>query len=241
MMKTTLCILLSLVYLPSVFAQDTVSSLGSSNYRITLSYGISSIDPKDINDHIAISNTLSGSTTKTIKSVPEMAITFSMLPMQDDKIILFRCGYMSIQRSYQLTIPETRDTFLVTGSTTVSIHETYTAYPLSLGVGLSSLNQTSQVSIEFIYGLGYIKEETSFVSSAGQRTSASRSLFSPAIGFRIAGQTTVRISAHMGITLELGYRGLTFDEYEDDVSEEPANIKFSYSGFHGNVGLSIIF
>jgi hypothetical protein len=240
-MKTIFFTLSLVLILPSLQAQDTVSSPPLSKYKLSFGYGIYAINPSEINDHISTSNDVFGSTTRTIRSIPEIAATFSMRPLQDNQILLLRGGYMSIQRSYQVSIPETQNSPIATAYTTGTIKESYTAYPLSIGVGLASFTFDSQIQIEFIYGLGYINEETSYTSSTGKGTSYSRSFFSPAYGFRIAGQTTVRLSDKIGITLELGYRGLVFDEYEDDTSTQPANIKFSYSGLNGSVGLSIIF
>jgi hypothetical protein len=201
--------------------------------------------PYNIRNHLPIylskSNDVFGSITRTIKSIPEIAATFSLRPLQDNQILLLRGGYMSIPRSYQISIPETQNSPVATGYTKGTIKEIYSTYPLSIGVGLASFTFDSQIQIEFIYGLGYIDEETSYTSSTGKGTSYSRSFFSPAYGFRIAGQTTIRFSDKIGITLELGYRGLVFDEYEEDTSTQPANIKFSFSGVNGSVGLSIIF
>ncbi len=240
-MRTILFFLSLVLLLQSLQAQDTISSSTLLKYKLSLSYGINAINPSDINDHISTSNDVFGSTTATIKSISEIAATFSVRPLQDNQILLFRGGYMSIQRSFQVSIPETQNSPVATGYTTGTIKEIYTAYPLSIGVGLASFTFDSQIQIEFIYGLGYINEETSYTSSTGKGTSYSKSFFSPAYGFRIAGQTTVRFSDKIGITLELGYRGLAFDEYEEDTSTQPANIKFSYSGLSGSVGLSIIF
>ncbi|MGD0589553.1 MAG: hypothetical protein ABSA44_01980 [Bacteroidota bacterium] len=240
-MKTILFLLSLILFRQSLQAQDSASSPVLSKYKLSFSYGIYAINPTDINDHISTSNDVFGSTTRTIKSIPEIAATFSLRPLQDNQILLLRGGYMSIQRSYQVSIPETQNTPTTTGYTTGTIKEIYTAYPLSIGVGLASFTFDSQIQIEFIYGLGYIDEETSYTSSTGKGTSYSRSFFSPAYGFRIAGQTTVRFSDKIGLTFELGYRGLAFDEYEEDTSTQPANIKFSFSGVNGSVGLSIIF
>ncbi len=239
-MKSILFILSLILLLPSLQAQDIVSSSALSKYKLSFSYGIYAIDPTAINDHISTSNDVFGSNTRIIRSIPEIAATFSLRPLQDNQIILLRGGYMSIQRSYQVSIPETQNSPTTTGYTAGTIKEIYTAYPLSIGVGLASFTFDSQIQIEFIYGLGYINEETSYTSSIGKATSYSRSFFSPAYGFRVAGQTTVRFSDKIGVTLELGYRGLAFDEFEDDTSTKSANIKFSFSGINGSVGLSII-
>jgi len=240
-MKTIIAILSLPLLFQSLQAQDSISSFALSKSKLSLSFGVYAINPTDINDHISSSNDIFGSTTRTIRSIPEIAATFSIRPLHDNQIFLVRGGYMSIDRSYQVSIPETQNSPVTKGYSSGTIKETYTAYPLSIGVGLASSSFDSQIQIEFIYGLGYINEETSYTSSTGKGTSYSRSFFSPAYGFRIAGQTTIRFSDKIGITLETGYRGLTFDEYEEDTSTQPANIKFSYSGINGSVGLSIIF
>jgi hypothetical protein len=241
-MKKNIALLSMILLFQSLQAQDSVSSPALSKYKLSLSYGIYAIDPTAINDHITASNEILGSSAKTLRSIPEVAATFSLRPLHDNQILLVRGGYMSIERSYQVSIPETtRDSAYVIGYIPGTIKETYTFYPFSIGVGLASSTFDSQIQIEFIYGLGYIDEEASYTSSAGRRTSSSRSFFSSAYGFRIEGQTTVRFSDKIGLTFELGYRGLAFDEYEDEATTQPLDIKFSLSGINGSVGLSILF
>jgi hypothetical protein len=240
-MKAPMLILTTGLLLQPSMAQDAAPSSEPLKYKITFSYGIYGINPNDINDHIRISNDLFGSTTKTIKSVPELAATFAVRPLGGYGIILLRGGSMSVERAYNIAVPETRDTSTITGYATATVKETYTAYPLSFGVGFASSTYDMQAQIEFIYGLGYIREETSYVSTAGRTTSYSRSLFSPAYGFRIGAQTTIRFSANIGLTLEIAYRGLIFDDYENEASAQPAGMKFSYSGINGSIGLSCIF
>jgi hypothetical protein len=231
-----------LVFIPlyPLFAQDP-SFTPDGKYKLTLTYGISAVNPTEINEHILTSNTVFTSMTKQIKSIAEMSAAFSIRPSQDNKIVLLRGGYISLERSYQLSIPETRDTISTTGYTTGTIKETYTAYPLSLGVGLTSSTNDSQIQLEFIFGLGYIEEEGSYTSASGRKTNYLRTLFSPAYGLRIAGQTTVRLAERIGLTLELGYRWLSFRDFEDEATGQPSNIIFSYSGINGAIGLSIIF
>jgi hypothetical protein len=213
----------------------------SPMYKFTFSFGFSVINPEEINEHISISKSLFTSTTRTIKSAPEFAATFVLRPMQDNKIFLLRGSYISIERTYNFSVPETRDTSTVTGYTSGNIRETYTAYPLSIGAGLTSSTFDSQMQIEFIFGLGYIVEEGSYISSTGRKTSYIRSLFSPGYGLRFAGNTTVQITNNIGFTLELAYRFLTFHEYEDETTTQPSDIKFSYSGIQGMIGLSVNF
>jgi hypothetical protein len=240
-MKTITAILSLLLLFQSLQAQDSISSFALSKSKLSLSFGVYAINPTDINDHISSSNEILGSSAKTVMSIPEIAATFSFQPLHDNQILLIRGGYMSIDRSYQISIPETQNSPVTTGYASGTIKETFTAYPLSVGVGLASSTFDSQIQFEFIYGLGYIDEEASYTSSLGKTTSYSRSFFSPAYGFRIAGQTTVRFSENVGLTLEVGYRGLAFDEYEDEATTQPLDIKFSYSGINGSVGLSILF
>jgi hypothetical protein len=240
-MKISTFILSLILFLQSSQAQDSISSSPLSKYKLSLSYGVYAVKPSDINDHISTSNAAFGSSARTIRSIPEIAATFSFRPLHDKQILLVRGGYMSIERSFQVSIPETQNSPVATAYTTGTIKEIYSAYPLSIGVGLASSTFDSQIQLEFIYGLGYINEEASYTSSLGKTTSYSRSFFSSAYGFRIAGQTTVRFSENVGLTLELGYRGLVFDEYEDETTTQPVDTKFSYSGINGSIGLSILF
>jgi len=240
-MKTFIVILSLPLLFQSLQAQDSISSFALSKSKLSLSFGVYAINPTNINDHISSSNDAFGSATKTIQSIPEIAATFSFRPLHDNQIFLIRGGYMSIDRSYQVSIPETQNSPVTRGYTSGIIKETYTAYPLSVGVGVVSSSFDSQIQFEFIYGLGYIDEEASYTSSTGKRMSSLRSFFSPAYGFRIAGQTLIRFSDKIGITLELGYRGLAFDDYEDEATTQPLDINFSYSGINGSVGLSIVF
>ncbi len=240
-MKTLIFLLTTGLFLQPLTAQDAAPAPEPMKYKVTLSYGIAAINPTDINDHIKISNDLFGSSTKTVKSIPELAASFVVRPLGGNGILLLRGGYMSIERAFTMSVPETRDTSTTTGYTSGTITETYSAYPLSIGVGLASSTYDMQATIEFIYGLGYIQEEASFVSSSGRTTATSRSFFSPAYGLRIAAQTTLRFSSNIGLTLEIAYRGLTFDEYENEASAQTAGMKFSYSGVSGSIGLSWIF
>jgi hypothetical protein len=225
----------------SLCGQEKSSSSISSKYKLVFSFGFSAINPEDINEHISISNSLFTSTTRTIKSAPEFSATFVIRPSRDDKIILLRGSYISIERVYRFLVPETIDTSTITGYTSGTITETYTAYPFSIGAGLTSSTFDSQIQIEFIFGLGFIEEEGSYISSTGRRTSYIRSLFSPGYGLRIAGNTAVKISDNIGLNFELAYRFLSFHEYEDETTTQPADIIFSYSGMQGMIGLSIIF
>jgi hypothetical protein len=234
----SLTLLVSLFSL-SLCAQDTTASR-VSKFKISLSFGMSFVNPTDINDHISTSNALFDATTPTIKSVPEIAATVTFHPLRNNNILVLRGGYMWVSRSYQISVPETNASGGSIGTTTGTIKETYTAYPLSLGVGMSMSDPDAQWQAEFIYGLGYIKEEGSYVSSSGRNTSYTRTLFSPTYGFRLAAQTTVQLSESMGLTFEIAYRGMVFDQYEDETSTQPANIKFSYAGFNGSIGLSIL-
>lgn len=240
-MKRSIFILMLFLLPPSLYAQETSPSSTLSKYKITFSFGISAINPEEINKHISISNTLFTSTTRTIKSASEFSASFVIRPSRDDKIILLRGSYISIERAYNFSIPETIDTVTITGYTSGAIKETYTAYPFSIGAGLTSSTFDSQIQIEYIFGLAYIEEEGSYLSSTGQRTGYIKSLFSPGYGFRFAGNTTVQITNNIGLNLELAYRYLSFHEYEDEATTQTSDITFSYSGMQGLIGLSITF
>jgi hypothetical protein len=220
-------------------AQDTSATL--VKYKVTLTYGIAFMKPDEINDHITISNDEQGSSAKIIESMPEAAITISIRPQWDSQIITARAGYMFITRMYDVNIPETTTSSTIVGRTTGTVKETYTMYPFSLGVGLASRTFGSQLQLEFIYGLGYIDEGQSYVSSTGVETSHSRTLSSSAYGFRLAGNMTVQFSERIGLTLEGNYRYLVFKDYEDQMTGRTEDIKFNTSGLGGAIGLSILF
>lgn len=220
-------------------AQDTCMT--PVKYKVIVTYGIAFMRPDDINSHITISNDELGSSAKIIEFMPEAAVTFSVRPIDGSQIITARIGYMFLTRMYDVSIPETSISSTRVGYTSGTIKETYSIYPLSIGVGLASQSFGSQMQLEFIYGLGYIDEDQSYVSSTGVRTSNSRTLYSPAYGFRVAGSTTVNFSERIGLTLEGSYRYLIFNDYEDQMTGRNENIKFSTSGLSGAIGLSILF
>lgn len=230
-----LCVCFSMVR-----AQDTLTV--PVKYKIVASYGIDFMQPDDFNNHITISNDELGSSAAIIKSMPEAAVSFSYRPSKDDnQIITVHAGYMYLTRTFDVSIPETSTSSLVSGYTSGTIKETYTFYPLSLGVGMASRSFGSQLQIEFIYAMGYIDEDQSYVSSAGARTSSSRTLSSPAYGLRIAGNTTVQLSERIGLTFEGSYRYLDFNDFEDQMTGNSEDINFNASGFGGSIGLSILF
>lgn len=238
-MKIIIFFICIILFASLSYAQGPTSTQIIPTYRITIGGGISPINPKEINDHISTSNTLLESTTPTIKSAPELGLAFTFHPMKGNQIIIVRGSYIWIKRTYDFTVAETDNSPQVKGYSNGTIKETYSAYPFSLGVGLASANPFAQLTFEFIYALGYITEEGSFISSVGRKTVYTRTLYSPAYGFRVAAQTTIQMTNNIGLTLEAGYRGLKFDEYEDEVSTQPAGITFSLSGIFGFIGISV--
>jgi hypothetical protein len=240
-MKNIIFVLIFLASSIILQAQDKSGSERAPVYKLIFNYGISAINPEDINEHISISNALFGSSAHTIKSAPEISATFVMRPIQNDNIFIIRASYISIERSFNISVPETDINAAIVGRTTGTIKETYTVYPLSVGAGLASSNYYNQIQIEFIFGLGYIEENGIYTTSTGQRTGYMRSLFSPAYGFRLAGNTTIQISDNFGINLELAYRYLNFREYADETSTNTSDITFSYTGVQALIGLAITF
>jgi hypothetical protein len=222
-----------------VRAQD--STAAPVKCKVVLMFGMDFMHPDDINNHITISNDQLGSSAKTIAYMPEIGFMFSLRPLGDSQIITLRVGRMYITRMYDVSIPETSTSSTTVGHTSGTIKETYTMYPLSLGVGLASQSFGSQFQFEFIYAPGYIDEDQSYVSSSGKRTSNSRTLYSPAYGLRIAGSMTVNFSERIGLTLEAGYRYLVFNDYEDQRTGRNEKTNFNTSGLGGAIGLSILF
>jgi hypothetical protein len=227
-----------LFILTPVTAQE-LQTIAETKYRFSLTYGITAVNPEDINTHIASSNAAFGSTTKSVKSLPELTAALSFRPQNDFKIIILRGGYISSERMFQFSIPETKNNSTPIGTTTGTITETYTAYPISIGVGGTTEKSDAQFQMEFIYGLGYVTEEGSFTSSTGTKTSYTRSIFSPTYGFRVNGSIVVPITSLVGLQFEAGYRYLMFDEFEDEATAQTSPLEFSMSGIQGSLGLSI--
>jgi hypothetical protein len=229
---------LIILFITPITAQE-LQTISESKYRFSFTYGITAVNPENINTHIATSNAAFGSTTKSIKSLPELTASLSLRPQNDFKIIILRGGYISSERIFQFSIPETKNNPTPTGTTTGTITETYSAYPISIGVGGATEKSDAQFQMEFIYGLGYVTEEGSYTSSTGNKTSYTRSLFSPTYGFRVNGSVIVPIATNIGLQFEAGYRYLMFDEFEDEATAQSSPLEFSMSGIQGSLGLSI--
>ncbi|HTY11815.1 MAG TPA: hypothetical protein VMF88_12175 [Bacteroidota bacterium] len=236
-MKRTLILLLSLFVAHGVRAQrgDSVGTV--PKFRIAASYGADAMNPDQINDRIAETNGALGSSTNSIKSMPEFSGTLTIRPNQDTKIVVLRAGYSWTERDYAFSVPETEGSSTPIGKVRGSITEKYSVYPFSIGAGLSTLSSDFQIELDFIYALGYISENGSFTATTGT-TTYSNTLFSPAYGFRIAAQTSVPLTPSVSLQLEVAYRGLKFEDFENQGNAQPSNIEFSVSGVTGSIGLA---
>ena len=223
----------------SVLSAQELQIIPESKFRLSLTYGITAVNPEDINTRIASSNAAFGSTTKSLKSMPEMTATISLRPTDDMKVVILRGGYILSKREFSFSVPETQNGPTPTGTTNGTITETYTAYPLSIGIGGTTEKSDAQFQLEFIYGLGYVREEGTYTSSAGKKTSYSRSLFSPTYGFRVNGSIVAPLTSFIGLQFEAGYRYLLFDEFEDEITAQSSPLDFSMSGIQGRIGLSV--
>lgn len=236
-MKT--CIALMLLCVSFSVAQDDVNANpGKSKFRFSVGYGVAVMNPEEINLHIATSNTQMNAVAKSIKSMPELYASVTARPKESSAIVILRAGYLSTERTYSFTFPETDNTNTPVGTVIGSLTETYSAYPFSIGVGLQNSDQTAQFQFEFIYGLGYIEEQGSYIQTNGSRTSYTRSLFSPTYGYRAALSVMVPITDKLGIGFDLGYRYMTFNEYEDQTTVQASSLEFKMSGIQGGVGLT---
>ncbi|MDE3058039.1 MAG: hypothetical protein KGJ59_08795 [Bacteroidota bacterium] len=238
-MKKTLFILLIFGLMQLSQARQTDSTFVPAKFHFSASFGIAVMNPDDINNRIATTNATFGSTAKTVKSMPEISAALAIRPMRDAKIIVLRGGYLWAKRDFNFTMPQTDTSSTPTGEVNGTITETYTAYPFSIGVGLATLKSDAQLQVEFIYAIGYIKEDGAFITSDGKRTSYSSSLFSPAYGFRVAVQFAVPITEMLSLHLEVAYRGLTLDSYEDDQTGMTSPIEFRMTGISGTMGLTV--
>ena len=237
-MKRIFSILISLFIAYGAEAQHADSSAIASKFRLTLAFGIDAMNPDQINDRIATSNQALGSFAQSIKSMPEVSAALTIRPNHDQKILVLRGGYMWAERDFAFSLPETDSSSTPTGKIKGLIKETYSAYPFSMGIGLSTLTSDLQVEIDFIYALGYITEDGSYTTAEGMTSWYSNTLFSPAYGFRIAAQTSVPLTPNISIVLELAYRGLKFEDFENQLNAQPSDVEFSMSGISGNVGIT---
>jgi hypothetical protein len=231
-----------IILLCSVFAVNKAQdgqTIPESKLRVSFTYGVTGTNPTNINEHISTSNAVFNSQTKSIKSLPEAAATLSFRPNDDLKVVVLRGGWISAERNFSFSTSATQNSSTPTGTIDGTIKETYTAYPISVGVGISTVKSDAQFQIEFIYALGYVKEEGKYTAPSGAATSYTRSLFSPTYGFRAAGSIVARITSSVGLQFEAGYRYLHFNEFEDEFTAQPSPIEFSMTGIQGSVGLSI--
>ncbi|GEM_PF-1912315 len=237
-MKHIFSILISLFIAFGAQAQHADSSAVASKFRFTLGFGIDAMNPDQINDRIATSNQALGSFAQSIKSMPEVSAALTIRPNQDQKVVILRGGYLWAERDFAFSLPETDTSSTPTGKIKGLIKETYSAYPFSIGIGLSTLTSDLQVEIDFIYALGYVTEDGSYTTSEGTTSSYSNTLFSPAYGFRVAAQTSVPLTPNISIVLEIAYRGLKFEDFENQLNAQPSDVEYSMSGISGNVGIT---
>lgn len=206
--------------------------------KIMVQYGVSLVDPRQINDRIAMTNQVLGSNAKTIKNLPELSATVVFRPQNDFKIVLVRAGYATVERLFDVSLPWTDAAGGVLGSIDGTITETYTVYPFSLGVGMMSDDGASQFQLELCYALAEIGEEGSYRTDRSM--SYSHTLTSEAYSIRVAGSVAVPVTPWLGVTVELGYRYLLFDEFEDEKGATAPWVEMPLHGVNGSVGLSLM-
>lgn len=209
-----------------------------SKVKLTLGYGMSLVTPDQINDRIGMSNQVLGSSAHAIKQMPEMSATFTFRPQGDYKILLLRAGYMSVDRVFDVSLPWTGAGGVPLGEITGSVTESYMFYPFSVGLGATTDDGMYQFQVELCYALSEITEDGSYRTD--QRISYSRTMRSEAYSLRVAGSATVPVTAGIGVTIELGYRYLIFDEYRDEKEVSVPLLEFPLNGVGGALGLSLM-
>ncbi len=224
------------IFATAVYAQSIEENIIPSKLQLAASFGIGAVNPSRLNDRIAASNYIFNSTAKTIKSVPEIGGTIIFRPQDDIKILVLRAGYIWFSREFPFSVPQTTTSPTQKGTINGKIIETCTIYPFSFGVGVSSLKSDYRFQIELIYAISNYVEEGSYSATAAKQ-SYSRTLFSPAYGFRAAGTAIVPVSERLGLSIEFGYRYLTFDEYEDEKGGAIRFVEIPVNGITGNFGL----
>jgi len=231
--------LLTVFLLSILNAQENeIQDVSRSKFRFALTYGISPMNPDQINQHIGVSNYAVGSNAKSIKSLPELGATITLRPMKDSKVIIFRAGYSSVERAFDFDLPQMSASGTQIGTISGTITETYSFYPFSMGIGGATANNDLQFQAELIYALSYITEETSFRTTDGYGTTVTRELQSPAYGVRVGGNSTVHFTENIGLLLELSYRYLVFSEYENEKALPIPFFEFPLTGITLSAGLS---
>jgi hypothetical protein len=238
-MKTILTCILIFSFTVLARAQDDDDTY--RKFRAVISYGLTPINPEQINQRIGKSNHVLNSETPSIKSLPEFAATVSFRPMNDFKVLIGRAGYASVERTFRISLPQTTTTPAPSGTITGEIVETYAMTPVSFGIGATTPNSDFQFQIEFIYAISTVTEKGHYLTSGGENVSYSRTLTSPAYGMRVAGNAVVPVTQKIGIALELGYRLITFNEYEDEKALRYSFFEFPASGVNASAGLSFTF
>lgn len=236
-MKTIVISILIFGFIGISSAQENDESY--RKFRAVISFGVTPINPEQINDRIGNSNYLLNSETKSIKSLPEFAATISFRPQDDFKILILRAGHASIERTFRISLPQTTTSTTPSGTITGEIVETYSVIPFSFGIGATTEKSDYQFQIEMIYALSIVTEEGNYKTSSGDNISYSRELTSPAYGLRVAGNASVPINPTVSIVFELGYRMMTFDEYEDERALRYSFFEFPVSGVNVSAGFAL--
>lgn len=236
-MKTILtCCLITII---SVFSHAQDDDDAYRKFRAVMSFGVTPINPEQINERIGNSNYLLNSETKSIKSLPEFSATVSFRPQDDFKILILRAGYSSIERTFRISLPQTTTSSAPSGTITGEVVETYSVLPFSFGIGATTRKNDFQFQIELIYALSTVTEEGNYHTTTGDNISYSRELISPAYGLRVAGNASVPINPVVSIVFEVGYRMMTFDEYEDEKALRYSFFEFPVSGVNVSAGLAL--
>lgn len=237
-MKSKIFLLSVLGILSLLRAQDEpiAEPAPYAKFKFLFTYGITVVNPEQINDGIANTNYTLNSEAKSIKSVPEFGVTLSVRPQNDFKVLVLRAGYASVERVFTLSVPQTSTGTVPIGIITGDITETYAFTPISFGIGATDQRSENQFQIEFIYATSTITEKGTYRLTSGERISTSRELTSPAYGIRAAGHVTLRLTPTAGISMELGYRYLVFDEYEDAKAARYNFLEFPVNGVTAAAG-----
>lgn len=239
-MKKHIVYIIFFVLIAQLHAQEAVIEKSEySKVRFAFTFGITPMNPDQINQHIGESNYALGSEAKSIKSLPEFGATVTLRPMNDAKIIILRAGFANSERIFNFSMDQTSSNDSPIGKLEGSITETYAFYPLAFGVGAATANNDLQFQAEFIYGLSYVTEEGTFRTTNGTSSTYLHEFFSPAYGLRVAGNSTVAFSENVGLLMELSYRYLVFDEYEDNKSLPVHFFEFPISGITASAGISV--
>jgi len=251
--------LLVIVFMLMMFVSNSVAqelkdtTKTYPQFRLAFSYGISNdnLQKENIDGHTLVDDVDNQGVAQNgnqyqqfsdvTKPFEELTITFTARPLNDYKLLILRVGRMQNDYKYTYISEEVNSSSTVVGSLRTEITEQYTVYPLSFGFGVATHNHVAQIQAEFIYALGYMKEEFAVTNSNKIRTTSSNNYHSETMGYRFSAQLNIHFLPTVSVHLEGGYRVLGFNGFANTATDKNVGLDFSAGGVFFHSGLAIGF